>query len=101
MNAQMPSNKNTKTGNAAPAHIRFLILLYRMTNNRLQLFRSHFTGITQIDLMMQSFICNVQFITFRRSILMHKFYRGWLIIIGADMHTLYAQTFIVSQKLDL
>lgn len=72
-----------------------------MTNNRLQFFRSHFTGIAQIDFMMESFICNVKFITFCCSILMHKFYRGWFIIIGTDMHTLYAQTFIVSQKLDL
>ena len=65
------------------------------------LLRHYFSGIAQVNLMMQAFICNVQFIALLLHEFMHQLYRHRFIIISPDMHTLNALPFIICKELDL
>lgn len=61
--------------------------------------RSNSSGIAQINFMVQSLIRNIQSVSLTFHKLMYHRYCDKLVIIRTDMHTLYAQTLIVGQKL--
>ena len=69
-----------------------------MSDHGFSLFRSYFSGITQIDLMMQPLIGDVQGISLAFHKLMHHGDRSRFIIIGPDVHALDTQALVIGQK---
>ena len=72
-----------------------LFLLYRMAYYCLDSFRTALSRIGQINLVMIAGIANINLISVLFSIFVHFSYCRRLIVVSAEVHTLYAKTFIV------
>ena len=72
-----------------------------MADHCFQFLRRNLSDITQVDLMMQALICDIQRITLLLHIPVHLFHGGRFVIIGSDVHTLYAKAFVTGQEFRL
>ena len=66
-----------------------------------QLLRRYFPRIAQINLVVHSPIRYIQCVSLFFHKAVHCIYRNSLIVIRSDMHTLYTQTFLIGNKLNL
>ena len=72
---------------------------HRVPNHGFPFLRGDLSGIREIDLMVKPGIGEVVFIAVRSQVFIHERNGGRLIIKGADVHDLHAQTFLNRQKL--
>ena len=72
-----------------------------MPDDSLQLFGRGLSGVSQVDFVMMPPFRNVERIPLLFHEAMHKLHSRGLIIVWADMQTLNADSFIISQELYL
>ena len=72
-----------------------------MADHGLQLFRRDLSGVTQINLMVQSLIGDIQRIALLLHISMHPLHCGWLVVVGTDMQALHTQTLVIGEEFHL
>ncbi len=70
-------------------------------DDRLPFLRRYLSGVAQIDFVMEALIGDVQRIPLLFHELMHQLYRRGFVVIGTDVHALYAQALFIGEKLGL
>ena len=74
-------------------------LLHRMPNHRLQLFRRGFSWVGEVDFVVETGGGEVVGVASGGDEVVHKFHGFRLLVVGADVHYLNAETFVDGEKL--
>ena len=79
--------------------LQSLPLLHRMPHYRLQLFRCGFSWVGEVDFVVEAGGGEVVDVAGGGDEVVHKFHGFRLLIVSADVHYLYTETFVDGEKL--